>query len=129
VQQPARQLRVLVVDDNSDIVLTMCELVSALGHIARGADGGAAALVTAAEFAPHVVLLDIGMPDMDGYETARRLRTLQSTRETLIVACTAYSQETYRRRAFEAGFDRYEVKPIVAQTLIDIIAAAAESPA
>jgi len=104
--------RVLVVDDNADAASTLGQLLKSLGHETRVVHDGPAALVAAAEFRPDVVLLDIGMPGMDGYEVARRLNALKGERKFRIVAVTGWGQEADRERAKEAGFDQHVVKPV-----------------
>jgi CheY-like chemotaxis protein len=85
--------------------------VRSLGGQARSAGDGAAALVAATEFQPDVVLLDIGMPGMDGYETCRRLRQQSGGRPLTIVALTGWGQDRDKQRAREAGFDAHLTKP------------------
>ena len=104
--------RVLLADDNVDFVNSMGELLAARGHDVRVASDGAEALAIAAEFAPEVAFVDIGMPKVHGYEVARQLRQRDATRRCLLVAVTGWGQENDRRRAREAGFDRHLVKPV-----------------
>ncbi len=103
--------RVLVVDDNLDSTESMEMLLKAWGHNARSARDGVEALDMAAEFQPEVVLLDIGLPGMDGYEVARRMHAMPGLRNTVLIAMTGYSQEEDRMRSREAGFARHLVKP------------------
>ena len=110
---PARGavLRVLVVDDNSDAVEMLAEALRALGHTVATAEDGPTALRAAAEFHPEVAVLDIGLPVMDGFELAERLRT--SDRPPLrLIAVTGYGQDEDRARAKNAGFGVHLVKPI-----------------
>jgi signal transduction histidine kinase/CheY-like chemotaxis protein len=109
--------RVLAVDDNVDAVESLALLLSAQGHEVRTAYDGPAAVAAAAAFQPEVVFLDIGLPHMDGYEVARRLRGQAGLSITLLVALTGYGQEEDRRRADEAGFDAYLIKPADPTTL------------
>ena len=104
--------RVLVVDDNKDAAATLALLLRTLGHETRVAHDGREALRAAAQFKPEVVLLDIGLPDLDGYEVARRLRALDSAHKCRIVAVTGWGQEHDRQRSSEAGFDLHLVKPV-----------------
>jgi CheY-like chemotaxis protein len=104
--------RVLVVDDNVDAATTLHLLLRSLGHETRVAYGGREALDIAAEFQPDIVLLDIGMPEIDGYEVARRLRTANAGRELRIVAITGWGQQADRDKSREAGFDVHLVKPV-----------------
>jgi PAS domain S-box-containing protein len=103
--------RVLVVDDNYDAAQTLGMLLSHLGADVRVAHDGAAALEAFAPFDPAVVLLDIGMPHMDGYEVARRLRRDFPASNARLVALTGWGQSEDRRKAAEAGFDHHLVKP------------------
>jgi CheY-like chemotaxis protein len=109
--------RVMVVDDNVDAAAMLDMLLRSLGHETRVAHEGTAALRVAEEFRPDIVLLDIGMPGIDGYEVARRLRTLAKARPMRIVAVTGWGQEGDRERSREAGFDLHLVKPVDANEL------------
>ena len=109
--------RVLVVDDNHDAALSVASLLSLAGHEVRTAADGAEALAVAGEFVPEVVVLDIGLPVLDGYEVAARLRQMASTREALLLALTGYGQADDRQRAEAAGFDHHFVKPADPQGL------------
>jgi CheY-like chemotaxis protein len=103
--------RVLVVDDNRDAAMTLAMMLSQLGHTVKVAHDGLAALEEARGFDADVALVDIGLPVMDGYEVARRLRQLDGSRMRL-VAVTGYGQESDRRRAADAGFAAHLVKPV-----------------
>ncbi len=103
--------RILVVDDQADAATILARLLRGRGHDVRVAADGASALLAAAEHRAEVVVLDIGLPGMDGYEAARRLRDLPTTRDALLIALTGYGQEDDVRRALEAGFDYHLVKP------------------
>jgi len=109
---PVVRRRILVVDDNVDVADTTAAILGLSGHTLCIAHGGAEALAQAEAFRPEVVLLDIGLPVMDGYEVARRLRELPATREVLLIALTGYGQATDRQRGREAGFDEHLLKPI-----------------
>ncbi len=104
--------RVLIVDDNEDSARSMSMLQRLRGHETRTAFNGPDAIALAEEFLPEVVLLDIGLPVMDGYEVARRLRALPMLGRTLIVAMTGYGSAEDRTHAQAAGFDEYLVKPV-----------------
>jgi PAS domain S-box-containing protein len=108
--QPMIYRKILVVDDNQDAANTLAMLLSLAGHDVRTAHSGHAALKLANEFDPDFALLDIGMPDLSGYEVARQLR-LTGTRARLI-ALTGWGQEEDKRRALEAGFDHHLTKPV-----------------
>jgi CheY-like chemotaxis protein len=107
-----RPLRVLVVEDNADAAATLGVLLRLYGHEAQVAPCGPTALEMAAAFRPEVVLLDIGLPGLDGFQVAQRLRERPDTKEVVLVAMTGYGQESDRRRAREAGFDHFLVKPV-----------------
>jgi signal transduction histidine kinase/CheY-like chemotaxis protein len=109
--------RVLVVDDNRDAAEMLATLLRAEGHEVRESHDGHDALRVAAVFRPDVVLLDIGMPHLDGHEVARQLRAARLTPEPLLVALTGWGQDEDRRRSREAGFDAHLVKPIDANEL------------
>jgi signal transduction histidine kinase/CHASE1-domain containing sensor protein/CheY-like chemotaxis protein len=119
--RPAQHGRVLVVDDNVDAAMTLAEAVRLDGHEVRIAHDGNAALQEAAAFAPEVVLLDIGLPGMDGYDVVRRLRQLPQAAGALIVALTGFGQESDRRRALAAGFDDHLVKPVDLETVTAVL--------
>jgi signal transduction histidine kinase/ActR/RegA family two-component response regulator len=106
-----RRGRVLVVDDNVDAAVTLADAVSMDGHEVRVAHEGEGALEMARAFSPDVVLLDIGLPGMDGYEVARKMRQMEQTREAFIVALTGFGQRSDRDRALREGFDEHLVKP------------------
>jgi two-component system CheB/CheR fusion protein len=97
-------------------------LLRSWGHEVRVAHDGPEALKMANAFRPEVVLLDIGLPGMDGYEVAGRLRREVGLARALVVAVTGYGQEEYRRRSFAEGFDRYLVKPVDPSTLRELLA-------
>ena len=105
-------LRILVVDDNADAARLLSDSLQALGHCADVAFDGPSALETAPAFHPDVVLLDLGLPVMDGFEVAQRLRALPEWRGLEIVAITGYGQDIDRRRTRESGFDKHMVKPV-----------------
>ena len=96
-------------------------LLRSLGYETRVVHDGAAALALAKEFRPDVVLLDIGMPGLDGYEVARRLRATKKGAALRIIAVTGWGQEADRRRSKEAGFDLHLVKPVEANELVRIL--------
>jgi CheY-like chemotaxis protein/two-component sensor histidine kinase len=105
-------VRVLVVDDNEDAVEMLAEVFRSKGYQVRSAHDGPAAIRVCSEFNPHIALLDIGLPVMDGYELAERLRQLPGNDRLFLCALTGYAQEADRERARAAGFDRHFVKPL-----------------
>ncbi|MFL6697916.1 MAG: response regulator [Vitreoscilla sp.] len=113
--------RILVVDDNVDVVETTTMLLSLSGHQVRSAKDGLQALHMASEFRPDVVLLDIGLPLMDGYEVARRLRQTPQTAGALLIALTGYGQQGDRQRGRDAGFDGHMLKPVDPHALAKLI--------
>jgi PAS domain S-box-containing protein len=104
--------RILVVDDNVDSASTLSRMLKLMGNVTRTAHDGLQALDAAAEFRPDVMLMDIGMPRLNGYEAARRIRAQPWGRGVVLVALTGWGQEEDRRRALEAGFDHHLVKPV-----------------
>jgi PAS domain S-box-containing protein len=107
-----RPLRVLVVDDNVDSAQSLASLLSILGHDVRRAHDGLEALSAAESFRPQVVLLDIGMPRLNGYEACRALRARPWAQSIHIIALTGWGQPDDRQRSLDAGFDRHLVKPV-----------------
>jgi signal transduction histidine kinase len=105
-------LKILVADDSVDSALTLTALLSAAGHDVQAVHDGFAALQRAAEFRPHVLVLDIGMPGLNGYDTCRRVRAEPWGRNAVIIAVTGWGSDEDRRRSREAGFDAHLVKPI-----------------
>jgi CheY-like chemotaxis protein len=124
----AVQRRVLVVDDNADAADTLAALVRTLGGEARTAADGAGAVKSAREFLPDVILLDIGMPGMDGYETCRRIREHPSGHHAFIVAITGWGQDGDKLRAAESGFDAHLTKPADPAMLQRLLAEGARAP-
>jgi CheY-like chemotaxis protein len=111
-QLTASALRILVVDDNRDSAISLAILLGLVGHETTTAFDGEEGLETAQLFQPDVVLLDIGMPKLNGYEVCRALRALPRERRLVIVALTGWGQEEDRRKSVEAGFDAHLVKPV-----------------
>jgi CheY-like chemotaxis protein len=107
----AKAFRVLVVDDNRDAADSLALLLKAWGYDSRVAYDGAAGLEAALAYRPDCLLLDIGLPRLDGYAVARQVRQQPGLERAKLVALTAYSDETHARRARESGFDFYLVKP------------------
>ena len=107
-----RPSRVLIVDDNRDSADTLAALLEAWGHDVRTLYDGPSVVTAVAEFQPKVVLLDIGLPKMNGYEVAAQLRKSATGRSLILVAFTGYGQDEDRRRVSEAGFDYHLVKPL-----------------
>jgi signal transduction histidine kinase/CheY-like chemotaxis protein len=125
----ARALRVLIVEDNVDAAEMLELAVSRLGHLTRLAHDGAAAVAAATEFAPDVILLDIGLPVMNGYAVARALRDKPEFRHVQIAALTGWGQEEDRRKARDAGCDSHFTKPLSPDVLEDLLATVAQAMA
>jgi CheY-like chemotaxis protein len=124
---PRAGCRILVVDDNRDAAESTKVLLELGGHEVKMVDDGNQALASASVFAPDVVLLDIGLPMMDGYEVARRLREVAETRASCLIALTGYGQPADRERARAAGFDHHLTKPAAPDALLGLIDAWIES--
>ncbi len=105
-------MRVLVVDDSLDASTTMAALVATTGRDARAVQDGRSALRVVSEFRPDAVLLDLGMPGMDGFETCRRIRAVEGNEATVIIAVTGWGRDEDRQRTRAAGFDQHLVKPV-----------------
>lgn len=113
--------RVLVVDDYPDAAEIACTLLTMMGHDCQAASSGREALATARTFAPDVAILDIGLPDLSGYEVARALRQLEHGAAIYIAAITGWGLPADRMRSFEAGFDQHILKPADRAKLTDIL--------
>ena len=114
-------LRILVVDDNRDAADSCSTLLELSGHYVQTAYTGHEALVVGARDRPHVVVTDIGLPDIDGYEVAAKIRAAPWGRRTVLVAVTGWGQESDKQRAFAAGFSRHLTKPIDPDTLESLL--------
>jgi len=114
-------LRILVVDDNLDAAQTLSLFLRASGHTVEVVYCALDAIDVAAVFSPQVCLLDIGLPDIDGNELARRLRALPGMENAMLIAATGYGRQQDREQARQAGFDHYLVKPLNTLQLSDIL--------
>jgi CheY-like chemotaxis protein len=112
---------VLIVDDNRDAAELLGELVVLMGHEAIVAHDGEAALKRAEENGPHVALLDIGLPTIDGYELARRLHRLPGLQSTPLIAITGYGRHEDVERARKAGFAHHLLKPVAFEVLAALL--------
>jgi PAS domain S-box-containing protein len=126
-KQSTRVLKVLVVDDNFDTAESMTMLVEMLSHAVKTAYDGDIALKTAFAFHPDVVLLDIGLPGLNGYQVASRIREQPSMNRTILVAITGYGHESHRQLAMNVGFDYHLVKPVDFERIQRILTVASES--
>jgi DNA-binding response OmpR family regulator len=113
--------RILVVDDNDDIASTLALILEFEGHTVRTARSGLAAISVARHFQPELAILDIGMPTMDGYELAQRLRDLAGAARPVLLAVTGWGGEGDRHRALDAGFDYHLIKPVDPGELLAVI--------
>ncbi|HKW84047.1 MAG TPA: ATP-binding protein, partial [Burkholderiaceae bacterium] len=120
--RPALTCRILVVDDNHDAALSLATYLEMSGHEVRTAGDGREALEVAERFVPQAVVLDIGLPILDGYQVAAQLRLMPSMRQALLLALTGYGQKEDQLAAGRAGFDRHFVKPADPDTLASCIA-------
>ena len=109
--------RILVVDDNSDSAMSLGMMLKLMGNDTQTAHDGLAAVATAEQFRPDLILLDIGLPKLNGYDACRRIRELPWSKGIVIVALTGWGQEEDRRRSQEAGFDHHLVKPVEVDAL------------
>lgn len=114
--------RILIADDNEDAAESLALMLNMMGNETRTAPDGLAALQVGATFAPELALLDIGMPRLNGYDAARRIRALPWGTRLVLVALTGRSQDEDRQRSHEAGFDFHLVKPIEPAALEKLLA-------
>lgn len=120
-----RARRIMAVDDNADVLRVQTALLRAMGHEVLPLSSGAEALAAAETFQPDVVLIDLGLPGMSGYELARELRRLPVTSQARMIALTGYGTAEARRQAEEAGIDEHFVKPV---SLADLYRVLSEEP-
>ncbi|MCE3272867.1 MAG: chemotaxis protein CheY [Ramlibacter sp.] len=114
-------LRVLVIDDNRDSADSACDVLRLLGNRVECAYDGRAGVAAAADFKPHMILLDLAMPGMDGYETRRQLRSQPGAATAFLVAMTGFGNEDDKRRTREAGFDAHMTKPVELDALMSLL--------
>jgi CheY-like chemotaxis protein len=112
VNTTPQHFRILVVDDNHDSALSLAMMLSIMGHETRTAHDGESAVVTAESFLPEVVLLDIGLPKLNGYEVAQRIRESEWGQSMFLIAVTGWGQEEDRQRSSEVGLNVHMVKPV-----------------
>ena len=122
-----RSLRVLVVDDNQDVAQSMGKMLEMLGHDVRVEYGGANAIQTSKTFTPDVVLLDIGMPGMNGYDVCRTIKEDGALKNTVVVAQTGWAEAQHGSRSSDSGFDHHLVKPVHLKTLEKLLSSIASS--
>ena len=114
--------KILVADDDQDSAESLALLFQLMGHDVRAAQSGLAAIDVAAEFRPDLIVLDIGMPGLDGYEVCRRIRQHDWAQTIVIAALTGWSRDEDRDRSEQAGFNHFLVKPVDPKALEDLIA-------
>jgi len=119
---PKPRFRILVVDDNPDSALSMAMMLSMMGHETRTAHDGEAAVTTAEDFRPQVVLLDIGLPKLNGYEVAQRIRKEEWGASMFLVAITGWGQDEDRQRSEDVGMNLHLVKPVEPSALESVLA-------
>ena len=119
---PPRARRILVVDDNRDAATTLTKLLRRRGHEVATVFDGEEAVRMAGEFCPEVVLLDIGLPKLNGYEAAEQIRRQSPRQDLVLIALTGWGQDEDRRRASAAGFTHHLVKPVVFDELLSLLA-------
>jgi CheY-like chemotaxis protein/two-component sensor histidine kinase len=117
----ATKRRILIVDDNLDFAASMKLLLQTQHHEVEIAQDGLAAIETAKAFNPDIVLLDLGLPGLNGYETAQRLRAMQELRDVRLIAVSGYAQEEDRQRSQRAGFDTHLKKPVDFHHILEVI--------
>ena len=117
-----RQLRILVVDDLADAADSLAILLRILGHEVRTAYDGPTALAAAEQFQPHAILLDIGLPRLDGYQVAQRLRQMPALQSSCLIAVSGYGRECDVEQAYQAGFHLHLLKPVRSELLTTLLA-------
>lgn len=116
-----QQRRILVIDDNCDAADLLAEVLSMHGHVTEAAHTGSAGLVAVGRFRPEVVFLDIGMPQLDGYQVAEQIRRMPQIRQPHLIAFTAWSDDEAKQRVIAAGFDLHLTKPADFDVLLDTV--------
>jgi PAS domain S-box-containing protein len=122
VDGPSPRRRILVADDNKDAADSLATMLSLMGHETRAAYDGTEAIEKAADYRPDVIVLDVGMPTLDGYEAARRIRSQPWSNGVVLVALTGWGQDEDRARAKNAGFDFHLTKPADPEMLVKVLA-------
>jgi CheY-like chemotaxis protein len=124
-----KRFRILVVDDNHDSALSLAMMLSIMGHETRTAHDGESAVATAESFLPDVVLLDIGLPKLNGYEVAQRIREQAWGTSMFLIAVTGWGQDEDRQRSSEVGLNVHMVKPVEPAALEQLLAGLARGDA
>jgi CheY-like chemotaxis protein len=123
-----RRRRVLIIEDETEERELLAKLVNGLGHSVECAANGVDGLVAIQDFRPHVAFIDLGLPDLDGYSIARRVRAAYGDARPLLVAYTAYEGNSIRAAAIAAGFDRHVLKPVPVQELVGLVQLSPRKP-
>jgi len=126
---PRKRRRILVADDNRDSADSLATMLSMMGHETSAAYDGSEAIQKAASYRPDVIVLDVGMPILDGYEAARHIRSQPWSNGVVLVALTGWGQEEDRARARRAGFDFHLTKPANPEALVRLLAGVASGDA
>ena len=120
--------KIVVADDNHDAAVSLTKLLEVMGNEVRTAGDGEEAVAVAEAFRPDVVLLDIGMPRLNGYEAARRIREQPWGRDMVLIALTGWGQKEDQLRSRDAGFDHHLVKPVRPDDLMNLLASVSPKP-
>ena len=128
VKDGLRRFRILVVDDNHDSALSLAMILSIMGHETRTAHDGEMAVVTAESFLPDIVLLDIGLPKLNGYEVAQRIREQPWGASMFLIAVTGWGQDEDRQRSSEVGLNAHMVKPVEVSVLEKLLTELPQNP-
>lgn len=115
------RLKILVADDNSDCAGALAELLRERGHAVREVYDGRTALATALDFQPHVMILDIGMPAMNGYQVGQQVRAESWARDMMLIALSGRGEITDRIRSQDAGFDYHVIKPMAFEKVVALV--------
>ncbi len=124
VERTQAPRRIIIVDDDTDGAASLSMLLTMVGHEVATAHDGLEAIKAAGEFKPHIVLLDLDLPKLNGYDVCRRMRAENWGNRALIVAVTGWADEAHRQQALTAGFDMHLVKPVSAEVFMTVLAAA-----
>jgi two-component system, sensor histidine kinase len=115
--------RILIAEDDTDSAISLARLLTLFGYEIRVERDGLAAVDCARDFAPWAALIDLSLPTLDGCAVARRLRGYAETRDSVLIAMTGWGDDDHYVSSFQAGFDRYLIKPLTIETLMDALSA------